>query len=142
MESQAIGGGFNIAKGGRSYIPWHWTNGGLLTLFPLAVILFPMNLFSKNRRVQRQRFYNHRIWKQIRKIQLSKRPLCESCQKNCKQSVATVCDHKNPLWNNWTEFIKGPFQSLCEDCHNEKTKTEDYSKLIKAEKLKIQTVDF
>lgn len=95
-------------------------------------------LFSAQRRAKRNKFYGTGIWKRIRKIQLQRSPLCVQCQKYGKQTVATVCDHIDPSWDPSLEsFVKGPFQSLCRECHQDKT-GEDYSKLKKAEMLKVE----
>lgn len=94
------------------------------------------NLYSKDRRALRQSFYAHRLWPRIRKIQLDKEPLCQICSKNGKQSVAEVCDHIDPTWETFQDFIKGPFQSLCKPCHADKTACDDIPKMIKKERLK------
>ena len=98
-------------------------------------------LFSAQRRTERRRFYQHRVWKRIRVIQLKKAPLCENCQKQGRLTPANTCDHISPLWETWEEFIKGPYQSLCGPCHKEKTETVDLPKLIKADRLKLEVWD-
>ena len=94
-------------------------------------------LFSAERRAHRSKFYKKYAWIKIRKSQLRKHALCELCIKEGRQTVANTCDHIDPTWETWEEFIKGPFQSLCETCHREKS-YEDVSKLIKKERLKIE----
>ena len=99
------------------------------------------NLFTPDRRALRNRYYKHRVWRRIRKIQLSKQPLCALCEKRGIQSVANTADHIDPLWESWNEFISGPFQSLCQKCHKEKTECEDLPKLIRKEKFEIRGED-
>ena len=96
-----------------------------------------MRLYSAERRKSRQKFYDHKVWRRIRKAQLKKHALCEICLKEGRQTVATVCDHINPLWESWKEFIAGPFQSLCKECHKHKTH-DDLSKLKKQDMLRIE----
>ena len=98
-------------------------------------------LYSVHRRTHRQGFYSHRAWRRIRAIQLRKAPLCEICQKQGKLTPANTCDHIDPTWETWEEFIKGPFQSLCGLCHKEKTETVDLPKLKKADKLRLEVWD-
>ena len=95
-------------------------------------------LFSPQRRAKRQKYYDHRIWRRIRKIQLRKAPLCEICKKEGSLTVATVCDHISPLWTDWQGFIKGPFQSLCKKCHETKSIESDLPRLRRADKLKME----
>ena len=95
-------------------------------------------LYSADRRTTRQGFYNTSHWRRIRSIQLRKRPLCEWCEKQRRLTVATDCDHVDPSWESWLEFLAGPFQSLCGPCHRDKTELEDMPKLRKAEKLKLE----
>ena len=90
---------------------------------------------TAERRAQRIKFYNKGAWQRIRKFQLDIEPLCRLCAKQGKQTPANTCDHIDPTWETWNEFIKGPFQSLCKPCHDDKT-IEDISKMIRKEKLK------
>ena len=91
---------------------------------------------TAERRAQRIKFYRHSIWPKIRKIQLSKEPLCRICRDQGSLTVATVADHIDPTWETWNEFIRWPFQSLCRDCHDAKTRDDDIPKLLKRDKLK------
>ena len=70
--------------------------------------------------------YNTNRWKTLRKQFLREHPLCEECKKNGVVEAATVVDHIKPhqgdeelFWdqNNW--------QSLCKQCHDQKTAKED-----------------
>ena len=101
-----------------------------------------MKLYTKERREKRDGFYHTKHWVKIRKIQLRKSGLCEACLKKPQKKLtqATVCDHLDPSWETWAEFCAGPFQSLCYDCHKEKTYF-DLRKLRKAEKTKLEIID-
>ena len=64
-------------------------------------------------------------WQQIRDIQLSKQPLCQSCLIKGKVKSATTVDHVFP-WRqigSWA-FTHNIFQSLCTECHSYKTAQE------------------
>ena len=98
-------------------------------------------LFSAERRALKRKLYGSGVWKRTRLIQLKKQPLCAMCEVLGKRTPATICDHIDPLWPATLEGLtRGPFQSLCRECHKEKS-YEDLSKMIKAERLKIQVSD-
>jgi 5-methylcytosine-specific restriction protein A len=72
-----------------------------------------------------QRGYNGK-WRKLRKLYLSKHPLCVKCEQAGRLTPATVVDHITPhrgnqalMWdeNNW--------QALCKHCHDTKTGSED-----------------
>ena len=95
-------------------------------------------LFTEKRRKERIKYYNTKTWRNIRSSKLRKNPLCELCHKNCRKiTLATVVDHIKP-WKTWEEFVKGPFQSLCRACHDQKTWFSDVPEMIKKEKTKIK----
>lgn len=45
-------------------------------------------------------------------------PLCRLCHAKGRIVPATVCDHIEPHKGDEARFWRGPFQSLCEPCHN------------------------
>lgn len=104
-----------------------------------------MVFFMKIRK--RDRLYQTARWRAKRRAQLGKQGLCELCLRGFGQgigptfTVATVCDHIDNSWSTRDEFFRGPFQSLCRECHDEKTKTTDLIRRKRAEALKIQTVE-
>lgn len=69
--------------------------------------------------------YNNPAWKTIRRIQLSKQPLCQSCLNRGTVSSAKHVDHVFP-WRQIGEhaFLNNVFQSLCHECHSYKTGKE------------------
>ena len=63
--------------------------------------------------------YKSRRWQKIRQRQLTLEPLCQGeCKEKNVVTVATVCDHIEPHHGDIEKFYSGPFQSLCERCHN------------------------
>jgi|SRR6516164_8358157 5-methylcytosine-specific restriction endonuclease McrA len=66
---------------------------------------------------QYDKFYKTARWKQLRKLQLTQFPLCKFCLEHGIVEPATVVDHVMPHKGNWTEFVTGELQSLCEPCH-------------------------
>jgi len=73
---------------------------------------------KSNQSGQYNYLYHTPTWRRIRKAQLAREPMCRDCKKGGKITVATVCDHIVPHRGNIKLFFKGPFQSLCEHCHN------------------------
>ena len=62
--------------------------------------------------------YSSAKWRRIRKLQLLHSPLCVLCLKRGLITPATICDHVTPHAGDVNKFWLGPFQSLCEQCHN------------------------
>jgi 5-methylcytosine-specific restriction protein A len=58
--------------------------------------------------------YSSAKWRRIRKLQLLHSPLCVLCLKRGVSTPATM----NKFWS-------GPFQSLCEQCHNSAKKFQE-----------------
>lgn len=71
------------------------------------------------RRKTAERGYGGR-WQRIRKIVLSRDPVCAICQREASNHA----DHIVPKANGGTDDL-GNLQGLCEECHNRKTATED-----------------
>jgi 5-methylcytosine-specific restriction protein A len=69
--------------------------------------------------------YNTKQWEVLRRIQLSKYPLCIGCQAEGRITAANVVDHLFP-WTQISEqaFYINRFQSLCTTHHSVKTKLE------------------
>ena len=59
----------------------------------------------------------------IRAQTLSQYPLCVKCQSKGRITAATEVDHIVPLHKGGTDDLDN-LQSLCHDCHAEKTATE------------------
>ena len=97
-------------------------------------------LFTAQRRDDRQALYNSGAWRRIRTIQLRKASLCQHCLEEGRLTVATVCDHINPVWESWQDFCRGPFQSLCRQCHSIKT-AFDIPLVKKSERCKMRVKD-
>ena len=76
-------------------------------------------------RWDRQQQYKSPFWKQTKRIQLSRSPLCVSCLLAGRVCQANVVDHVFP----WAQigdhaFTNNLFQSLCVECHSHKTVLE------------------
>jgi 5-methylcytosine-specific restriction protein A len=69
--------------------------------------------------------YSNPAWRTIRRAQLSKQPLCQSCLTRGHVASALHVDHVFP-WRQIGEhaFINNIFQSLCHECHSHKTAQE------------------
>ena len=64
-------------------------------------------------------WYNLKLWKDLRRQQLTRQPLCEMCLAHGKVEFAKVVDHRSPHRGNW-ELFKDPanHQSLCKQHHD------------------------
>jgi 5-methylcytosine-specific restriction endonuclease McrA len=65
-----------------------------------------------------RRLYKTAAWARLRAVQLAGEPLCRQCQSEGVIRPASVCDHIDPHRGDVERFWAGPFQSLCEGCHN------------------------
>lgn len=85
--------------------------------------------------------YKRAAWQRRRKAQLKKQSICQHCWDfQRKVTVATVCDHIQP-WTTRQEFFENAVQSLCEECHNIKTRTEDVDFHKRKSLLKLEEFD-
>ena len=69
--------------------------------------------------------YSDPAWRTIRRGQLSKQPLCQSCLTKGHVASAVHVDHVFP-WRHIGQdaFLNNIFQSLCHECHSYKTGQE------------------
>lgn len=66
-----------------------------------------------------RRLYRTARWRDTRKRQLAKQPLCQMCLSQGRTTPATVCDHDDPKVKETEEgFFAGPFTSLCKTHHD------------------------
>ena len=70
-----------------------------------------------------KRFYSRSQWQKLRKLQLSRQPVCQGCGK-----LANVVDHITPINEGGDPIAFGNLQSLCSSCHNTKTMKETMAK--------------
>jgi len=63
--------------------------------------------------------YQNNAWKDLRRNQLQKQPLCEFCLARGIITMATVCDHIEPHRGDLDKFWNPlNLQSLCKQCHD------------------------
>lgn len=100
------------------------------------------SLFTPERRKNRQKFYQTRQWRRLRAVQLRKSPFCETHLKMRPKRLilGSVCDHLHPEWETFKEFLKGPFQTLCKQCHSDKS-VFDVQRMVKKEKTRVTEVN-
>jgi 5-methylcytosine-specific restriction enzyme A len=68
-------------------------------------------------------WYQSERWRRRRRYQLQLEPLCALClhQHNGRVTPACIADHIEPHRGDWNKFLTAPLQSLCTDCHAQKT---------------------
>ena len=73
--------------------------------------------------------YKSKAWQAIRRTQLSRQPLCQSCLSRGIVCAALHIDHVFP-WQRirGNAFTHNIFQSLCPECHTYKTGQEKQGK--------------
>jgi len=70
--------------------------------------------------------WNTTQWQELRRIKLQNYPLCEQCMKQGRLEVATVVDHNVGVSAGGNPFPPlEELTSLCERCHNRKTRVHD-----------------
>ena len=64
-------------------------------------------------------WYQQKVWKLAREMQLGKEPLCEWCAARGVVTPATVVNHVIPHKGNWLLFIDPDnHASVCKACHD------------------------
>lgn len=83
-----------------------------------------------------RRWYKKAAWLKLRKLHLSREPLCKFCLQRDRVTSATVADHINPHRGDWSLFLCAEnLQSLCDSCHSSaKQKEEIYGYSIAVDK--------
>lgn len=70
--------------------------------------------------------YKTARWQRTRADQLRKQPICERCRAAGFTRIAKVCNHIDPKSKETEEgFFAGPFSSLCDDCHDGPTQSDE-----------------
>jgi 5-methylcytosine-specific restriction enzyme A len=72
-----------------------------------------------------RKWYNLRLWRDIRAVQLVRQPLCERCKAEGLIVAATIVNHHPPHRGDWQRFVSGPFESLCKHCHDSVVQAEE-----------------
>jgi 5-methylcytosine-specific restriction enzyme A len=73
---------------------------------------------ARLRESETRKLYRTAAWLRLRRAQIAGQPLCTICEEGGIITPATVCDHIQPHRGDAARFWAGPFQSLCEVCHN------------------------
>lgn len=68
-----------------------------------------------------------RHWQQLRRLVLSRQPLCVECERAGRVVTATEVDHIVPLAAGGTDATEN-LQPLCHSCHSRKTANELWGK--------------
>jgi 5-methylcytosine-specific restriction protein A len=72
---------------------------------------------------QRRALYASTRWRHARRRFLARNPLCAHCDEQGRVTAAVVVDHKDGHGGDWLSrfWDEAGWQSLCLDCHNEKS---------------------
>jgi 5-methylcytosine-specific restriction enzyme A len=69
--------------------------------------------------------YNTQRWQRLRKLKLQLHPLCEVCLRVGRIEPAFAVDHRKPINAGGDPYpALDALASLCERCHNSKTRSE------------------
>ena len=74
--------------------------------------------------LDRRRIYNSAAWKNARRFQLERSPVCERCREDGLIVVAVHVDHVLALAAGGDPFDADNLASLCASCHSQKTGAE------------------
>ena len=83
---------------------------------------------------ENDKFYHSREWKRVRRLQLSKFPLCKECLQ-----PAVIVDHIQEIKDGGAKLSLKNLQSLCRSCHNIKTIKEKQSRLGGSKSLQTKS---
>jgi 5-methylcytosine-specific restriction enzyme A len=73
--------------------------------------------------------YTTQRWQRLRRHKLQEHPLCQACLQVGRIKPATVVDHRTPIKQGGDPFpALEQLASLCEGCHNGKTRAEQLGK--------------
>lgn len=70
--------------------------------------------------------YSDRRWKQLRKEQLEKQPLCEICLQQGRLRTADTVDHAKGLAQGGAPFDPDNLRSLCNECNSRKSAMDNF----------------
>lgn len=72
-----------------------------------------------------RRWYSLKAWRLRRARQLHAQPWCEPCARAGRTRAATVANHNPPHRGVWRQFISGPLESVCKECHDSLIQREE-----------------
>jgi len=76
-------------------------------------------------------FYHTTRWRNLRRVVLTREPMCRDCKSHGRQTPATVCDHIHPVTSGGDKWAEDNLQPLCRRCHNSKSSKERHEKANK-----------
>lgn len=79
---------------------------------------------SDEKSSRERQFYQTKGWKSLRKLHLSREPLCRKCREKGDTVPAREVDHIIPLRDGGDIFDEENLQSLCKPHHSQKTRRE------------------
>lgn len=71
------------------------------------------------------RLYDSQRWKRLRKLVLTRDPLCVECRKKNRVTAACHVDHIVSISDGGNPFDLANLQALCASCHSRKTARQD-----------------
>ena len=75
-------------------------------------------------------WYQLERWRNIRRQQLRREPLCAFCLKRGVAAIATRADHVESHGGDWNRFLTGKLQSLCSHCHESAKRFDDNKQVL------------
>ena len=75
--------------------------------------------------LSRTEYFDSPRYRRMRKAQLLTNPLCKLCEAKGVITAATEVDHITPRHKGGAIFDFANMQSLCHECHKEKTRAEN-----------------
>lgn len=83
-----------------------------------------------------RKWYSLKAWRVRRQRQLHAQPWCEPCARAGRSRPATVANHNPPHRGSWRQFISGPLESVCKECHDsaiQREEIEGFSRALDAD---------
>tara|TARA_R100000781_G_scaffold63337_1_gene40189 strand:- start:74 stop:424 length:351 start_codon:yes stop_codon:yes gene_type:complete len=68
--------------------------------------------------------YQSQQWRSTRRYHIQRNPLCVHCKEDNKIVSGNVVDHIKPIRQGGSAFDLMNLQTLCDDCHNIKSRKE------------------
>src|SRR5262252_2765953 len=104
----------------QSFVSWHFSTRCVRAVSSCGLVEKQVSKVIREdlKRADWRKWYDHRVWRKRRKVQLRQQPFCQLCAAHGEVTVATVVDHVMPHEGDWNRFRLDPVQSLCKPCHD------------------------